>query len=364
MTSATALDVVVLGGGPAGAAAAIALAHGGASVAVLDRPAPPERPRIGETVPPSVVGPLARLGVWDAFRADDHLAAPGTIACWGADQRYENEFIFSPYGNGWHLDRGRFDASLLRAAADSGAVIHRLAAGDQLVPDGSAWCAHLGGRRLRAPLIVDATGRAARIGQRHGARPHRVDRLIGLVRFGPATHPEPRTILEATAHGWWYAAVLPRARAVTVFFTDADLLPVGAAQRERHWVQELARTQLVSGIMATAAATRIHIAVARTSALSRCAGANWLAIGDAARTLDPLSGQGLEAAMNSAIRAADAVLGHGRTAALKAFSERTVEEHHHHLRVRQAHYDRERRWAHNRFWLRRHTSGRAGSGSR
>ena len=50
-------------------------------------------------------------------------AAPGTVAVWGSETPYENDFIFNPYGNGWHIDRSRFDAMLARAAEEAGATV-------------------------------------------------------------------------------------------------------------------------------------------------------------------------------------------------------------------------------------------------
>jgi flavin-dependent dehydrogenase len=356
VTVGATLDVLVLGGGPAGAATGIALARAGASVAVLSRYEGRDRPRLGETVPPGIVGPLARLGVWDAFRADRHVPAPGTVVRWGADEPFENDYILNAHGDGWHLDRSRFDATLLRRAAEAGAQLCQLASGDRVEPDGPGWCARLRERWLRAPFLVDATGRAGCVGRRHGGRRERTDRLVGLVRFGAAADPDPRTFLESSAGGWWYAAVLPGARAVTAFFTDADLLPAGPAQRERLWARELSETRLAAGVMAAPPSAPLHLAVANTGILSQCAGPNWLAVGDAARTLDPLSGQGLEAAMTSAIRAADAVLDGRRAAALETFSRQTLEAHRRHLSGRLTHYGREQRWPARPFWQRRHTA--------
>lgn len=347
------VDVLVLGGGPAGAATALALARRGVSVAVVGR-SRGDRPRIGETVPPAIMRPLAQLGVWDAFVSDGHAAAPGTVVRWGADQPYENDFIVDPYGHGWHLDRARFDAMLIDAADRAGARIQDLPPGGRVEHDDRGWSVRIANRpHLRAPFAIDATGRAARVAQRQEVTRHRVDRLIGLVRFGTSAGTETRTLLEACASGWWYAAVLPDGRAVTALFTDADLLPVGAAQRDRRWTRLLSTTRLVPEIMATAGASRIYAAAAPTGTLSECTGRDWLAVGDAARTLDPLSGQGLTTALTTAIRAADAILDARRADALDAFSRQTAEEHRAHLSTRLAHYRRENRWPLSPFWQRR-----------
>jgi len=79
------VDVVVVGGGPAGAAIAIALTrgfHGSRSVVVLERSGY-EHPRIGDTLPPEARVPLASLGVWDRFLEQRHGPAPGTLSVWG-----------------------------------------------------------------------------------------------------------------------------------------------------------------------------------------------------------------------------------------------------------------------------------------
>jgi flavin-dependent dehydrogenase len=86
---------------------------------------------------------------------------------------------------------------------------------------------------------------------------------------------------------------------------------------------------------------------------------NWIAVGDAARTLDPLSGQGLTVACQSAIRATEALLDPERAAALSAFAAHTVSAHRSHVQTGLDYYQRENRWPRSTFWVRRHQRSHA-----
>jgi flavin-dependent dehydrogenase len=349
-------DVLVLGGGPAGAATALALVARGLRVTVATK-VRANAVRIGETVPPTIAQPLSELGVYDDFLADGHIAAPGTVVCWGDDQPYENDSIANPYGDGWHLDRDRFDATLLAAAVHAGAQVCRSTSFAAIERTGRGW--HLnrtGALPLRAPRLVDATGRPARIATKFGAVRRREDRLIGLVRFGAAATGDHRTFIEACEHGWWYASVLPGGRAVTALMTDADLLPVGGLERQRLWDRAFSKTVLVQTVMTTATgqAPTLHAAPADVACLSVCAGSDWVAVGDAARTLDPLSGQGVTAACVSAVQAGEALIQPRRAPALSVFAAQTAAAHRAHVRTGLRYYRRETRWPRSPFWARRH----------
>src|SRR3712207_78079 len=104
------IDVAVVGGGPAGCAAALSLrSHApGLSVTLLEASGYGGE-RVGETLSPPAATVLEHLGVWDAFRAQGHHEAYGTAAAWGHAVPHENEFLFHVRQVGWHLDRAAFD---------------------------------------------------------------------------------------------------------------------------------------------------------------------------------------------------------------------------------------------------------------
>ena len=81
MTASREVDVIVIGGGPAGLATAIALAQRDWSVTILER-SHYESTRIGETLPPEIKQPLFALGTWGRFLADGPIESPGITAAW------------------------------------------------------------------------------------------------------------------------------------------------------------------------------------------------------------------------------------------------------------------------------------------
>ena len=300
-------DVAVIGGGPAGAAAAITLARAGRSVVVIEK-STCEPARIGETLPPAAGPALRQLAVWDRFLTDGHLPSPGVLVVWGADERYEHRFIFNPHGHGWHLDRQRFDAGLLDAADRAGARVCRgmeiascrsVASGGWTIELASDVAGTAPRHRLHARRVVDATGRAAVFARRQGARRINADRLIGLAGVfdaAAATDACGRdedaawTLVEACANGWWYAAQLPRQRCIAIYMTDADQLPRDRRSWRRFWHAQLHQATHTRAYMpAGNLQADLHVVAAGSSRLDRVCGPGWLAVGDAATAFDPLS---------------------------------------------------------------------------
>jgi len=360
------VDVALLGGGPAGCAAALALARHGFSTALLER-SRYDNVRVGETLPPEVRFLLQGLGVWDQFVRHVPCASPGIRYVWGQKDVHDSNSIFNPYGTSWHIDRGRFDAMLARTAENSGTYLFTGASRTSCSEGKSGdWeiCAELGGEQfvVRAKLLVDATGRASMLARKRGARRILYDHLVGVVVFLSAQEGSPlgdSTFVEAVEDGWWYSALLPNSRAVVAHMTDADLNARGRNRPLEYWQSQLSKTIHTKALINRCALdSGPHIFAADSSKLNTPLGKNWLAAGDAAMAFDPLSSQGVYKALESGIRAARAIREHfdGDTGALRRYVREVDETFSQYQGMRNKYYGMERRWPRSTFWRRRQLS--------
>ena len=357
----------MLGGGPAGAATALALARLGYPVIVIER-SDYNAVRIGETLPPIARPLLVSLGVWEEFLAQNHCQSFGIHSAWGQSEVYANDFIFNPYGNGWHLDRPRFDSMLAQAAENAGAVVLEEA---RLISiqerSGRGWRVEIRaeGKQLAwdAEFLVDATGRASTIARKRGAIRKSCDHMIGIVAFSApesnALASNNATLVEAVEGGWWYSAPLPNGEVVVSFMTDADIYGRASKASRYFWKEELQKTKHTKTRLYPGAPVSVpQVVSANSSCLDKTVGKNWLAVGDAAMAFDPLSSQGIYKALETGLQAAEAIRDRlsGDAEACLKYASKLKEHFKRHLAARAYYYSKERRWPDSLFWKRRHAS--------
>ena len=116
-------DVVIIGAGPAGLAAAISLKlcdH--FSVLIIDEGFAAME-RAGESAPPHLLSALRHLNLDDEFLKDGHENCPGSVVQWGSPEIGYNDYLFSPIGPAWRINRKRFDVMLANAAQNKNVEI-------------------------------------------------------------------------------------------------------------------------------------------------------------------------------------------------------------------------------------------------
>ena len=349
-------DAAIIGAGQAGCAAAIRLAQAGARV-VLFRGQSTSANRPGEVVSSSAKVTLSELGLLGSFEALGFPALAGTLSVWDEPLPNEREGIVDPYGLAAIIDRHRFEDWLIASAQDRGVLLQDGGRELDVKPERGGWRiqAKRSATSIRCPVVIEATGRSAGLlgeGRRVGT-----DKLVAFLQYGvrPEHMADQRMLIEASAHGWWYAAPLPENKAVIAFLTDADLPTKGAASRRAFVEGELATTSLLREFAERLASRDDTYGHPANSSIRACInGAAWVAIGDAAATYDPLSGQGIATTLAKGAAIARLIAGGDcLSKSLESYADAERQCFSSYLNVQRATYSRAAPRFNSPFWSRR-----------
>ncbi|MEL6477463.1 MAG: glycine oxidase maturase GoxB [Pseudomonadota bacterium] len=353
-------QIAVIGGGIAGAACALALAHGGVPPVWL-APPPLEGPKPGEHLSAAARPMLASLGAADLMDSDAHRPGHTLLSAWSGPTLAERNAILHLEGPPNVLNRRQFEADLAARAEEAGA--QRIAAQmTDVQARGGAWQVQTADGEIEASLLIDATGRAARVAGRTGCR-FQADRLVGLhLSLRSMAAPRPLTLIEAVRSGWWYLTVLPNGGAMLIFFTDSDLLPRAMTRDASDTLARAKRLDHIGAFLDAAglepAEARPRLASAQTSWIAPACGAGWIAIGDAAAAFDPVSSHGMTTALWTATTVAKAILAQDRSS-VERYAKEVALGVQDFLAGRRETYAQVRRFSDSPFWQRRAASAPA-----
>jgi flavin-dependent dehydrogenase len=290
------VDVCVIGAGPAGAAAAIAVRSTGAQVCLIT--APPQRFAGLELISGRARTALHDLELLDAVSTAQPCA--GSVIRWTDADFDEQSCLLDPDGGGWIVERRRFDDALHTAALRLGmsVLVQRVVEVEEL--SAQRQCARTSDREVVADAVVIASG-ATRNPVRRLFDRHERRRMVALgVRLEPDAVDDlgHRLLVDHAPNGWWYA-IADRTATDVVYCTDAGMAKgargIRAAWREAclsaaDWLPSAARRRRPRVRPAT-----VGVGWPSTRGRTRL-------VGDAALTVDPLSGHGITLALLGAMR--------------------------------------------------------------
>jgi flavin-dependent dehydrogenase len=288
----------VVGGGPAGCAAAIRLSQLGHSVCLLDRNAR-GRPHIGESLSPGVAQQLEYLGIKDAENTCEFSRFPGSQIKWRSS---EWQFRRSRPGAAT-VDRSQFDGMLLSAAEQNHVRVLQPAVAVSSKCLGRSWSVVArtedGFKTIEASFLLDASGRT---GFLPSLRRREVPRTIALYGYWTGTDLPELPRVEASSSCWYWGSPVPGRGFNAMVFIDAANLK---QHRPIHQYYRLLidRSRLMAGATKARLSSRVCACDATPYLDRRSAGAGFIKVGEASVSLDPLSSSGVQSAIQSGISA-------------------------------------------------------------
>ena len=323
-------DVIVIGGGPAGASTAALVAEHGHSVLLLERASLP-RFHVGESLIPETYWPLRRLGLIDRLKAS---AFPRKFSVQFVAEGVKESapFYFDQYNPHessmtWQVERGVFDQMILDRAAELGATVHTSAhVTDMIFEEEMAKgvrCRLLnedGGRtqrEVRSKVVVDATGQSAFIASRWGQRdPDPLLRKGTIWTYWKGAHRDPgrdegaTLIMQTPGKKSWFWYIPLQDDVVSVGCTGSMEYMFGKEHGSAETVfhRELDRCPAMQKRLMDAERCTEFFSTKDFSYYSRQgAGAGWVLVGDSFGFIDPVYSSGVYLALKGGEFAADAI---------------------------------------------------------
>ncbi|WP_053056698.1 NAD(P)/FAD-dependent oxidoreductase [Tenacibaculum mesophilum] len=367
-------DILIIGGGIAGCIAAISLVNY-YNVTLLDKLVEPVD-RIGESLAPAAQRILKELDLLEneseAIKQTIFRNNLGMQSYWGNSQLQIVDHMRNPDGFSRSLDRKNFEVYLRNVAAKRGVNCIWGTRLSNSSYENNYWkittksddLKNRTTHTIHAKFVIDATGRQSHFTKSLGIQRTSYDKLISCWMSLPNTQENTMSTIVANELGWWYSAVVPDNKRVIAFQTDPDLVDRNTFKHVNTFLSFAKEHKLIQPLIEGNETTvNFHGTVsANSTRLEQVTGKQWVALGDAAMSFDPLSSQGMFNAMANAMQLQKLLINYDFIKDLDSTKEeqfnRLYENQlqqvwNHYLKHKNFFYSTETRWKEATFWKRR-----------
>ena len=321
-----AYDAILIGGGPAGAAASAILAGYGHRVLVIEREKFP-RYHIGESLLPFTFGPLERLGMIPKMRRSGFVKKYSASFVQPDGSVSQPFYFFNRYdretvAQTWQVLRSEFDQMLLDNAREKGAEVREETTVKGLLKEGGRVVGvevlDKTGRtsEIRARITLDCSGKEAFASTRRGWRiPDPYLNKIAVWTYyegserGTGIDEGTTTVAYVPEKGWfWHIPQHNDRVSVGVVADGKYLLRGGVKDLRLIFERAVEENKWIKDRLATGRCTGEYYITSEFSRHSRhCAAPGLLLVGDAFAFLDPIFSSGVMMALKSGVLAGDIV---------------------------------------------------------
>ncbi len=319
------VDVIVIGGGPAGSTVSTLIAQRGYRVELFERERFP-RFHIGESLIPETYWVLERLKMLPKLQKS-HFVKKYSVQFVNAAGKLSAPFYFwdnKPHAcsQTWQVVRSEFDQMMLDNAREQGVQVHEGVRVVDVLFDGDRAAGVTiqteGGARsdVRSTVVVDASGQNGLLMNRLGLRLWDPVLNKGAIwtywqgAYRDAGRDEGATMVIQTTskNGWFWYIPLHEDRISVGVVAPFDYLFKGRGDREQTYQEEVERSPAIRSRLAKATRIAGYFATKDYSYRStQLSGNGWVLVGDAFGFLDPLYSSGVLLALKSGELAADAI---------------------------------------------------------